>query len=128
MSLVYDFRHGNTLSFKPQHRVVRHNILRRRCSRGRRRQLVEDAYTDLQDGIDAAGAGDEVWVKEGTYQGFVFVLKSNVDVYGGFDQDLGGTGGSVGQRVFKKDVSIIDGAGIRAAIVQRQVLFPVSVN
>jgi hypothetical protein len=48
-----------------------------------------DAFTDLQDGIDLAVSGIEVWVAEGTYvPGAVetnsFATKSGVRVYGGF--------------------------------------------
>jgi len=49
-----------------------------------------DAFTDLQDGIDLAVSGIEVWVAEGTYTPGVsrsdnFLTKSGVRVYGGFN-------------------------------------------
>ena len=48
-----------------------------------------DAFTDLQDGIDAAVSGIEVWVAEGTYlpgatRTDSFLPKRGVRVYGGF--------------------------------------------
>jgi hypothetical protein len=50
-----------------------------------------DAYARLQDGLDAAGPGDEIWVAEGVYtptagvtRTATFQLKSGVALYGGF--------------------------------------------
>jgi len=50
-----------------------------------------DAYTDLQDGLAAGGAGAEIWVAEGTYRPTTdsdrtvsFTLKDGVSIYGGF--------------------------------------------
>jgi hypothetical protein len=48
-----------------------------------------DAFTDLQDGIDLAVSGIEVWVAEGTYTPGVsrsdsFIPKNGVRVFGGF--------------------------------------------
>ncbi|HPT52592.1 MAG TPA: hypothetical protein PK740_04850, partial [Bacteroidales bacterium] len=54
------------------------------------------AYTNLQTAIDAATAGDQIWVAEGIYyptsgiEGGTgryrsFIMKSNIAIYGGFE-------------------------------------------
>jgi len=44
------------------------------------------AFTSLQQGLDAAFAGDEIWVAEGTYYERI-TLKAGVALYGGFAGD-----------------------------------------
>ena len=58
-----------------------------------------DAFSDLQDALDAAQPGDQIWVASGTYTPSVcidgswdsrmasFILKSGVAIYGGFKGD-----------------------------------------
>lgn len=59
-----------------------------------------DGFTVVQDGVDAAWAGCQVWVADGNYANTggtepVLTMKSGVDVYGGFagnEIDLSGRG------------------------------------
>ena len=72
----------------------------------------EDAYESLQDAIDNAASGDEVWVK-----GRTITLTARIDfdnsnanaIYGGFDTALTGTNGSVAGRDLPTDITILDG-------------------
>ncbi len=49
-----------------------------------------DAYTNLSAALDAAQAGDEIWVADGTYTpNSTFYLRTAVAVYGGFRGDNG---------------------------------------
>lgn len=62
-----------------------------------------DAYTDLQAALDAALAGDQIWVAAGIYRpgrefspgdprSAAFQMKNNVAIYGGFDPSMGDVG------------------------------------
>lgn len=61
------------------------------------------AFTTIQAGVNAANAGEEVWVAEGTYRENV-VLKDGVSLCGGF------RGGEKdrGQRNFGENLTVID--------------------
>lgn len=70
----------------------------------------EHAYTNLQTAINAAIAGDSLWVKWGVYtapSGGYAITTNNVSIYGGFDPSLGGTDGVIADRTRK---TVIDGA------------------
>lgn len=57
----------------------------------------ENAYTSLQTAYNACGAGDEVWMTEGTFSHTALLTFANTndpDVIGGFDASLTGTSGS----------------------------------
>jgi predicted outer membrane repeat protein len=70
------------------------------------------AFATIQQALSAAGAGSEIWVAAGTYKptstldrSISFQLKNGVAVYGGFD----GTEGSLGQRDWQTNVTILSG-------------------
>ncbi|MGB1216518.1 MAG: right-handed parallel beta-helix repeat-containing protein, partial [Saprospiraceae bacterium] len=83
-----------------------------------------DAYTDLQDAIDYACTGEEIWVAEGTYhpsrvptgatmssgsltnQDYAFHLNKDVRIYGGFDA----TETLLSDRNHKMNPTILSGA------------------
>ena len=45
-----------------------------------------EAFKTIQEAIDAANAGDAIWVKQGTYfVGPTINIDKNVSIYGGFD-------------------------------------------
>ncbi len=72
-----------------------------------------DAYTDLQNGLAAAIAGDEIWVASGTYlpgvaQGSEFRLRNNITIYGGFP-GLPGQEGNFALRDYVVNITILSG-------------------
>jgi hypothetical protein len=71
-----------------------------------------NAYTDLQDALRAAAAGDQVWVAAGTYRptatanrSISLNLKSGVAIYGGF----AGSETSLAQRNWTTNVTTLSG-------------------
>jgi hypothetical protein len=75
-----------------------------------------DAFTDLQSALDAAVAGDEIWVAAGTYKPTKMVggtgerfkayqLKNDVGIYGGFN----GTETDKSQRNWDANPTILSG-------------------
>ncbi len=73
-----------------------------------------DAFTDLQEGLAAAIAGDEVWVAQGNYlptagitRTISFQLVSGVAIYGGFPS--GGGDGTFAARDFDLYLTVLNG-------------------
>jgi predicted outer membrane repeat protein len=73
------------------------------------------AYTTVHEGLDAADAGDDVWVAEGVYAeirdnetGSV-LMKEDVDLFGGFS----GPGSSLKNRNWETHTTTIDGSTAR---------------
>ncbi|WP_013320730.1 beta strand repeat-containing protein [Gloeothece verrucosa] len=71
-----------------------------------------NAFSDLQAALNAAQAGDEIWVTAGTYKptsgsnrSATFALKDHVAIYGGFS----GIESDLSQRDFQKNVTILSG-------------------
>src|SRR6056297_194187 len=71
-----------------------------------------DAYTDLQDALTTASAGDEVWVAAGTYKPAstldrekTFVIAQKFNLYGGFD----GTETNRDERDWRANETILSG-------------------
>lgn len=67
-----------------------------------------EAYKTIQEAVDAAAAGDEIWVRQGTY-GLVspIDLSKSVDLFGGFD----GSELDRAVRNWANNATIIDGQG-----------------
>jgi hypothetical protein len=67
-----------------------------------------DAFLAIQEGINAAVDGDEVWVAQGVYLlNSPINLNKEVSLYGGF----AGTEISITQRDWKNNVTTVDGGG-----------------
>jgi len=71
-----------------------------------------DAYTDLQEAMQTAQAGQEIWLADGVYlptqdgdRDVYFNLPSGVDLYGGFN----GSEMNICQRDFKETRSVLSG-------------------
>jgi hypothetical protein len=71
-----------------------------------------DAFTDLQDALSTAIAGDQIWIASGTYSpdgptpdSSHFVVHTDVEIYGGF----AGTETELNQRDWIKNTTIISG-------------------
>ena len=74
------------------------------------------AYNSIQNGMNAASAGDEIWVAAGTYKGtgdYVLEMAQGVALYGGF----AGTETQRNQRNWVSNPTVIDGENERTVIL-----------
>ena len=67
----------------------------------------DTAFLTIQKAINCAAAGDEIWVRQGTYLSNIYVNKP-AHIYGGFD----GTETARDQRNWENNVTTVDGQGI----------------
>lgn len=82
----------------------------------------DDAYTNLTLALNAAQGGDSIWVAAGTYLAAVpgdprsnsFVLRSGVEVYGGFD----GTEEALEQRNPALNVTVLSGNDLAYHVIR----------
>lgn len=88
----------------------------------------ETAFTTIQPAIDAAAAGDDVWIAAGAYgeartgPSGALVLANAVHVYGGF----AGAETSLDERDWKTHETVIDGSISNAGALASPVILPVS--
>lgn len=66
-----------------------------------------DAIATVQEGINQASQGEEIWVADGVYSESV-TLDSAIDLYGGFEGYGGAEETSLGQRDWEANVTVID--------------------
>ena len=71
----------------------------------------DHAYHKVQDGVNAAASGGEVWVARGTYVELI-TLKSGVGLYGGFSGSETGRD----QRDSRRNSTVLDGDGKGAVV------------
>jgi len=71
----------------------------------------DDAYHTVQSAINAASAGDEIWVAAGTYVEQI-TLKKDVALYGGF----GGVETERDQRNWVANVAVLDGNRVGSVV------------
>jgi hypothetical protein len=69
----------------------------------------DTAFVTIQEGVNAAGVGDEVWVADGVYLENV-VMGAGVGIYGGFlGAESSGYEDSFDQRDYERNTAVIDG-------------------
>jgi predicted outer membrane repeat protein len=74
-----------------------------------------NAYANFQSGVNAASAGDSVWVAKGTYQVFAlmpFEMKEGVKIFGGFLN----THTAFSQRDWQNNISRLRGNGTKVML------------
>ena len=83
------------------------------------------AYKTIQEGVDAAGGGEKVWVKKGVYTNFTVTITKGVLLYGGF------TGNEANEDQRNTDVyrTSLDADGIdRVTLMEIQGIEPVCID
>ena len=83
----------------------------------------DHAFDSIQDGIDSASSGDEVWVAEGEYEENI-IIDSEIQLYGGF----AGNEIYTEARDFAANETILDGGQAGSVVIVNNVIDQVAIS